>query len=134
MKPEEFIKTIYLGDRGCKKIEIDGWNEKIRIQVTEISRVRDVSGQWNFYNDENIVDGYIVFSDVKSFVFDPPGFIPNDEIELCSAEYIDENYYRFIVMVASCSEEGVYTRIYLTIEAKEISLEDPLKPGVKICE
>jgi hypothetical protein len=54
MKPEEFVKTIYLGDRACKKIVIDGWDELLKIQVNEISRIRDVSGQWNYYNDENM--------------------------------------------------------------------------------
>jgi hypothetical protein len=134
MKPKDFIKTIYLGDRGCKKIEIDGWNEKIRIQVTEISRVRDVSGQWNFYNEENIVDGYIVFSNVKSFVFDPPGFVPNDELEIESIEHISEKFYIFVVKIGSIDENADGRCVTLTIGAEEVYLEDPLKPGVKICE
>lgn len=134
MKPGQFIETIYLGDRACKKIEIDGWNNIVRIQVNEISRIRDPSGRWNYYNDENIVDGYIVFTDVKSFVFDPPGFIPNDELELYSVESIDGGNYRFVVIITSVNQMSEGTNVTITIEAKGIHLEDPQKPGVKICE
>lgn len=134
MKPEQFIKTIYLGDRACKKIEIDGWNKLIRIQVDEISRIRSSTGQWEFYNDENIQDGYIVFSDVISFVFDPAGYLPNDEIEISSVDNISNDRHRFVVRLASCNEKSEYQQIKLTIECKEIYLEDLQKPNIKIVD
>lgn len=133
MKPEQFIKTIYLHDRACKKIEIDGWKRIVKIQIDEISRIRNPSGEWSFYNEENIIDGYIVFTDVRSFVFDPPGFIPNDEIEIRSVECISGDLYRYVFDLASCVEEGDYY-MKLAVEAKGIHLEDPKKPGVKICD
>ena len=80
MRPTELVKTIYLGDRACKSIAIDGWNRRVAMQVDEISRVRSASGNWECYNDENIMDGLIVFTEVGSISFDPPGPIPNDYI------------------------------------------------------
>ena len=80
MLAAEFLRTIYLDDRACKSITIDGWKHRVVIRVDEISRVRSETGNWEFYNDENIVDGLLVFSDVRSVLFDPAGPIPNDYI------------------------------------------------------
>ena len=71
MLASEFLKTIYLGDRACKSVTIGGWGNRIVIQVDEISRVRDPSGQWNYYNDENIANGLLVFSEVRFLLFEP---------------------------------------------------------------
>jgi len=54
--------------------------KRIVIQVDEISRVRSASGRWEYYNEENIVDGLMVFTDARSIKFDPVGPIPNDYI------------------------------------------------------
>jgi len=43
MHPRDFLKTIYLGDRGCKKIIIDGWQGRVLMQVNLISRIRSVT-------------------------------------------------------------------------------------------
>jgi hypothetical protein len=45
MNPAEFLVTIYLGDRGCKGISIDGWNRQVSIQIDEISRIRSKTGE-----------------------------------------------------------------------------------------
>lgn len=133
MKPEEFIKTVYLGDRACKKIELDGWNNVVKIQVNEISRVRDPSGQWNYYNEENITDGYLVFENVSSFTMNPQGYLPNDWIEIASlTEY--ENMFEIIFSVGYMGVDVASKEIELTIRAQQIYLEDPKRPGIKICE
>ncbi|ECC8925404.1 hypothetical protein DUQ00_23710 [Salmonella bongori] len=71
---------IYLGDRAIKKIEFDLWEKEIRIQVDLISRLAYGTTEWNFYNNEDLEDGYFVFSDVDCFNITPEGSIPDDYI------------------------------------------------------
>src|SRR5688572_28261911 len=121
MEPEKFLQTIYLGDRGCKSILLDGWNERVAIQINLISRIRDASGNWDFYDKEDIEDGLIVFEDVVSIFFDPPGFIPNDTIEFSdqAVETVEGNngsiYYRFSLGIASGDKKGNFTNINVKI-------------------
>ena len=126
------LRTIYLGDRACKSITIDGWNHRVAIKVDEISRIRSVSGKWDFNNNENIVDGLLVFSDVRSIQFDPAGPIPNDYIIGLNAELLPEGDYRFLFSVASVDLSATSTEVLVTIEAKHLHLEDPSRPGVVI--
>lgn len=136
MNPREFINTIYLGDRFCKSILIDGYNERVKIQINMISRIRSASGNWDYYNDENIENGLIVFTGVKSILLEPQGFLPNDEIELVSAEPIegDEAKFLFNISAASCDQQGKYTKVEVSVLAEGIHLEDPSKPDVEIIE
>jgi hypothetical protein len=132
MLASEFLKTIYLGDRACKSITIDGWNNCVAIKVDEISRVRSESGNWEFYNDENIVDGLLVFSDVRSVLFDPAGPIPNDYISDLSAEPLPDGHIRFRFSAASVDKSARRTKVLVMVEAKRLHLEDPSAPGVVI--
>ncbi|MGA2051559.1 MAG: DUF6258 family protein [Terracidiphilus sp.] len=132
MLAAEFLKTIYLGDRGCKSITINGWDQRVVIQVNEISRVRSAAGNWDYYNDENIVDGLLVFTDVRSIYFDPAGPIPNDYIEFVEVELLPDDYYRFKTSVGSVNDSAESKDILAVIESKSVHLEDPATPGVLI--
>ena len=140
MSPAEFLKTIYLGDRACKSILIDGWNKRIELEVDSISRVRSESGNWEFYSDEDIDNGRIVFSSVKSITFSPSGPPPNDLInsfEVCpfKAENDDEEadpLYVFQFSIGSVDLRGAQREVIVEIVAKTIHLEDPKQPGIAI--
>jgi hypothetical protein len=126
----DFLKTIYLGDRARKSITIDGWNKRVLIEVDEISRIRSESGNWDFYNEENIVDGRLVFSEVRSVLFDPAGPIPNDYISNLEAKALSDGYYRFEFSAASGDGSSPRsTEVLVSIEAKSLHLEDPAAPG-----
>jgi hypothetical protein len=43
-----FLKSIYLGDRGCKALLLDAWRERVAIQVDTISRTRPGTDIWDF--------------------------------------------------------------------------------------
>lgn len=140
MDPIEFLKTIYLGDRGLKNILIDGWNNRVVLQIDLISRVRDASGYWNFYSDEDIADGFLVFTGVESIRVDPPGLIPNDFIDVIGAERLEgkaqERFcVRFSTPASVTRPDGVTVLDGVTeIVAKGVHLEDPARPGLQIIE
>jgi hypothetical protein len=133
MPVTSFLKSIYLGDRACKGLVLDSWNNVLKIQVDEISRVRGES--WDFYSDEDIVDGYIVFADVRSVRFEPSGPLPNDYIYDVIARPVlasGQERWEFEISVASGDEAGQRIIVTITIDAADCYLEDPNRPGEKV--
>ncbi|EOO7897934.1 DUF6258 family protein, partial [Escherichia coli] len=45
-----------------------------------MSRIAYGTTEWNFYDNEDLEDGYLVFSGVSFFNITPNGSIPNDYI------------------------------------------------------
>jgi hypothetical protein len=102
LTPPEFLGTVYLGDRACKSIHIEGWKQRVVLEVDLISRVRSPSGNWELYSAEDIPDGRIVFSGVEDVQFDPPGPLPNDLINEISARPADgEKRWLFEASISS---------------------------------
>jgi hypothetical protein len=140
----EFLRTIYLGDRGLESIYIDGINERVVLSIDLISRIRSATGEWSYYADEDIEHGQIVFTGAKHIYFDPPGIIPNDYIELRSAEflpadntYTPERCFRVQFSVASSIDAKRGQDIiggFITIIASGVHLEDPLNSGTPIVQ
>lgn len=136
MNPEQFLQTIYLGDRGCKAVMIDSYNQRVAIQVDVISRLRPGAKTWDFYSDEDIKDGWLVFTDVRSVRFEPSGPLPNDLINDVSVKAFDSSGsqpgYFFELSIGSVDDTGNSTEVLVKIEAGDVHLKDPAKPGVEI--
>lgn len=138
MDPKEFLQTIYLGDRACKGVLIDSWNHQIAIQIDRISRIRSATGNWDYYADEDIVDGELVFSGAESIILDPPGLLPNDYINSIDATRLnDERHpcrYLFEIRVGYVNKTGESQEVLIHVIATGIHLSDPARPGMRITE
>jgi hypothetical protein len=132
MLPEALLKTLYLGDRACKAVHIEGFARRVSIQVDEISRIRSSSGNWEYYNDENIVDGLLVFAGVKEIRFAPSGPIPNDCISDINVEDVGGGYYRFQLSIGSIAVDAPTAEVIITIICKQFYLTDPRMPDLVI--
>jgi len=132
MNIPEFLKTVYVGDRALKSIVIDGWGDEVKLQVSCISRVR--SSTWDYYTDEDLPDGFLVFEGVTGISFDPSGLIPNDLINDVRVEETAGNtaLYLVVVCVDAVDATGCRKEIEIRIEATSMALEDAREPGRRI--
>ncbi|EBC4879235.1 hypothetical protein JHW15_004521 [Salmonella enterica subsp. enterica] len=90
---------IYLGDRAIKKIEFELWEKEIRIQINLISRLAYGTTEWNFYNNEDLEDGYFVFFDVDCFSITPEGSLPDDYIISMITDKVNGEYFESTIAV-----------------------------------
>ncbi|MFZ6781191.1 DUF6258 family protein [Undibacterium sp. Ji83W] len=132
MTPIEFYRTIYIGDRWCKEVMIDGVAREIKLKIDLISRVR--GAQWDYYADEDLPDGFIVLENVDRFEFSPQGLIPNDWIDFISvSEVAEEGCYKFDFSLGACtSETAAPTEVTLTVFAKKLCLADATGHKIRI--
>lgn len=136
MNPEQFLKSVYLGDRACKAVLIDSWRKRVAIQVDVISRLKPGAKTWDFYTDADIKDGWLVFTGVHSLRLEPVGPLPNDLINDVSVKPIDlpqsQPAYFFELSISSVDDKGSSTEVVVRIEACGVHLEDPANPDVEI--
>ena len=121
MNAKELCNSIYLGDRYCKKMEIKG--NKILFQINCISRLEEGTCNWNYYNDKDIIDGYIVFDHVVNY-FIQNGKTINDEIDV---KYIttEQGIHYFVVTGCEVSDNStVYSMVKIEIYCKDFYLCD----------
>ena len=134
MNPKDFIDTIYLGDRGCKEVYINGWDAQISIRIDKISRIRNTSGEWDYYSKEDIDDGLIVFTGVTGIKLSPSWHIPNDRINYLELSETEKEIYTFKFSIDSVDSDALSEEVILEIKASGIHLEDPNKPNQKITD
>jgi hypothetical protein len=131
MTVREFVGTLYVGDRGCKAFHLEAWDGSVRVVVDCISRVRDPSGIWGYYTDEDITDGSIVFTGVDRIELQNDGWIPNDLIN--SIDVIQDGEVSVVELsIDSVRANAARKETRLRIACTSIHLEDPKRPGVKI--
>ncbi len=134
--PTELLKTVYLGDRACKGLTIDSWGKRLVLRVSCISRIRSESGEWQFYTDEDIPDGLLVFTGLDSIEFAPPGHVPNDAINSVDVITLSSDpvapLFLFQISVGSSSEKGKVTEVTIKVVAQDVHLENPSRPGIVV--
>jgi len=114
----------------------------IKLKIDSISRVRYSNGNWKRYDDGNFDDGgYIVFSGIENYKIDPIGVFANDFIvNFCIKNTENDSsgkkIYTFVFEVGYITDVVAITSETMTIEikARELWLEDPQKPGVRIID
>lgn len=122
---------MYFGDRACKAVIIDGWKAEVSIQLDCISRVR--GDTWNYYRDEDLIDGFIVFEGAKKIEWDPNSKIPNDAVialtfEPCGTQ---EAQYIFHIEIASGDEKTrELVPVRISVLAEGLALQS--REGVRI--
>jgi len=128
--PDQLLKSVYLGDRACRGLRLDTVNKRFEVVVDLISRIRSADGLWNYYSEEDIPDGRLVFENVSAVSLEPPGPLPNDYILGISVEQ-QEDRFVFKIRVASVEAEGS-CEVTITIHASEFYLSDPRTPDARI--
>lgn len=134
--PADFLGTIYLGDRACKGLTIDSWGMRFVLHVDCISRIRSQSGEWEFYTDEDVPDGLLIFTGLDSIELAPPGHVPNEAVNSIEVRSLSANprtpLFLFEISVGSCNEKGEVTEVTIKVVAKDVHLESLSRPGVVI--
>lgn len=95
---------------------------KISFQINCISRLKEGTKEWNYYSEEDIEHGYLVFDGVVDF--SSSSELPlNDEIyEIEITEKINGTY-NFIVSGCNVSDDAISTDIILQIRAKKTIIQ-----------
>lgn len=113
----KFLDSIYLGDRFCENVEVK--DHTILFQINRISRVKEGTKEWNYYTEEDIEHGYLVFDNVVDFSVSSE--LPfNDEIYEIEVVKKKNEVYLFIVHGCNVSNDAISTDIEWRIWAKEI--------------
>ncbi|WP_330986238.1 MULTISPECIES: DUF6258 family protein [Enterobacterales] len=73
------IERLYLGDRAIIALEINSRDLKVRIKIDSISRLSPQE-EWGYDDKQNLIGGFLVFSDVYHLEISPAGIIPGDYI------------------------------------------------------
>ena len=121
-KVKKFIRSLYLGDRYCEKVEIK--DSMIMLQINCISRLEDGTEEWNYYSQKDIQHGYLVFDGVVDYYFSSKLTI-NDEIYEIQIKEKKDNIYSFIVYGCNISDMAVSEDVELYIRAKEFYIMNP---------
>lgn len=121
MSYEQFLKTIYLGDRGVMGYELRSDLEEFRILIDSISLI--TGDAWDPNCDPEFPNAKLLFTGVKAVTFSPPGALPNDYIHslICSrSEAMDA-----LDFILECDASDSHGSVMMTIKvsANSISLE-----------
>jgi len=118
----DFLDTIYLGDRMCSAISIDGVSAEIRLHIDVISRGR--GAQWDFYSEEDVSKGALVFEGVRNFSLGSGRcLLPNAWIEVVSATRLNDDLSEVAISLGNVDSNAVSTELVLTLACQAVSIE-----------
>lgn len=121
-KMKKFLDSIYIGDRFCENVTIK--DNKISFQINCISRLKEGTKEWNYYSEEDIEHGCLVFDEVIDFT--SSSVLPfNDEIYAIEIAEKTNEIYTFIVYGCNISDDAISTDIRLQIRAKNFYIFNP---------
>ncbi|EPY6049441.1 DUF6258 family protein [Escherichia coli] len=63
-----------------------------------MSRIAYGTTEWNFYDNEDLEDGYLEFSGVSFFNITPNGSIPNDYIISIITDNVNVEYFESTIV------------------------------------
>ena len=119
MTVEKLCNSIYLGDRYCEKVIIN--DNKIMFQINLISRLKEGSNKWEFYNDKDLENGFLVFDDVVNYNIDNGSTI-NDEIEVHYINNDNGNYYFIVEGAEYLNDANTYNWVKFEIKCRDFYL------------
>jgi len=118
---------------------LDGWHDRVVIQVTCISRIRSPNGEWNFYTGEDIEDGFLVLTGLQAFKMTPADAVPNDMVNYLKvtstmegATSSGDQHWKFVLSIHSIDQSTTSREMILEVVAADLHLEDPNSPGCRI--
>lgn len=121
----KFLKSLYLGDRYCKGIEIDSFAGEIKIRINRISRILDGATSWNYYTDQDIENGSIVFKGIRSFYWDSVlGGLPNESVYLIDVVEETDALATVKIVIGSIDDDANASEVVIKFSFEECYLED----------
>lgn len=123
MNLQHFLDSIYLGDRLCLGLMIEGVGRRVSFKIDNISRVRGDS--WDYYAEEDVKDGFLVFEGVEGLNIKSQEVLPNDWIEVVSAVLKDEakNVWEIVISLGFVNADGVSNEIVVDILASKVFIQ-----------
>lgn len=127
------IDRIYLGDRSLKGIVIDTWNRVVRLEIDLISRLPENSEQWDFYDKEDLENGYLVFSNISYFRMNPEGCIPDDYIISFEINEVKPDIHNFEMKIVGSVQSEVNSECICSINIGFTDSWLENKNKIKVC-
>lgn len=130
-KIEKYLKSLYFGDRWCENVIYK--NDNFIIQVNLISKLEEGEEKWNFYSEEDIEHGLLVFTEVERIDYDK-NLVLNDEIY--EIEVVGEENGKFLFVVYGCHiyDDASSIDVKISVKAKDFMVVDPKNLDYKLID
>jgi hypothetical protein len=96
--------------------------------------VRSLSGAWDYYTAEDLVDGWLVFAEVERCELINDGRVPNDTINRVDVIEQSGDVFTVELSIDSVGPDAEHYETVLRVRCKSLHLEDSARPGTKIID